>query len=91
MSPETIQMFEDALGMFAFLAVELTLLFLAISYLVGVLQEFITPEKIQSILSSRKGKGYVIAALLGQSPPSVPARPFLFLRGCCVPGLALGR
>ncbi|WP_271274557.1 permease [Aliamphritea hakodatensis] len=81
MSPETIQMFEDALGMFAFLAVELTLLFLAISYLVGVLQEFITPEKIQSILSSRKGKGYVIAALLGAITPFCSCSTIPFLKG----------
>ncbi|MBN3561206.1 permease [Amphritea spongicola] len=74
-------MFEDALGMFAFLAVELTLLFLAISYLVGVLQEFITPEKIQSILSSRKGKGYVIAALLGAITPFCSCSTIPFLKG----------
>lgn len=81
MSPETIQMFEDALGMFAFLAVELTLLFLAISYLVGILQEFITPEKIQSILSSRKGKGYVVAALLGAITPFCSCSTIPFLKG----------
>ena len=53
-------MAKEALDMFAFLATELIILFLAISYIVGVLQEFLTPEKIQSILSSRKGKGYVV-------------------------------
>lgn len=81
MSPEIVQMLEDALGMFAFLAVELTLLFLAISYLVGVLQEFITPEKIQSILSSRNGKGYVIAALLGAITPFCSCSTIPFLKG----------
>ncbi|GAL04355.1 transporter [Photobacterium aphoticum] len=56
MSPEIVTMIKDAADMFLFLAAELTVLFLVVSYLVGVLQEFLTPEKIQSILSSRKGK-----------------------------------
>ena len=67
--------------MFAFLATELIILFLVISYLVGVLQEFITPEKIQSILSSRKGKGYVIAALLGAITPFCSCSTIPFLKG----------
>ena len=57
----TNEMVYEALNMFAFLAVELTLLFLLISYLVGVLQEYIPPSKMQSILSSKNGKGYIIA------------------------------
>lgn len=80
-SPEIITMLDDALGMFVFLAAELTLLFLAISYLVGVLQAFITPEKIQSILSSRNGKGYVIAALLGAITPFCSCSTIPFLKG----------
>lgn len=55
--------------MFGFLAVELTLLFLLISYIVGVLQEYIPPEKIQSILSGKNGKGYFVAGLLGAITP----------------------
>jgi len=81
MSPELITMLEEALGMFAFLAVELTILFLAISYIVGILQEFITPAKVQSILSSRKGKGYVIAALLGAITPFCSCSTIPFLKG----------
>lgn len=50
----TLDLIQKTLNMFMFLAVELTLLFLAISYLVGVLQEYIPPSKIQSILSSIK-------------------------------------
>jgi len=44
----TTEMLIEALNMFAFLAVELTALFLVISYLVGVLQEHIPPSRIQS-------------------------------------------
>jgi len=81
MSPEILTMAREALDMFAFLATELIILFLVISYLVGVLQEFITPEKIQSILSSRKGKGYIIAALLGAITPFCSCSTIPFLKG----------
>lgn len=81
MSPEFVTMFKEAAGMFLFLAAELTVLFLVISYLVGVLQEFLTPEKIQSILSSRNGKGYVIAALLGSITPFCSCSTIPFLKG----------
>ena len=47
-----MNMVTEALNMFVFLGVELTALFLVISYLVGVLQEFIPPARIQGILSS---------------------------------------
>ncbi len=75
----TQNMMMDTLNMFIFLAVELTLLFLLISYLVGVLQEYIPPSKIQSILSSKNGKGYLVAALLGAITPfcSCSTIPFL--------------
>ena len=81
MTPETIVMIKSTLEMFIFLAVELTLLFLVISYLVGVLQEFIPPEKIERLLSSKKGKGYVIAALLGAITPFCSCSTIPFLKG----------
>ncbi|NLS12604.1 permease [Vibrio sp. SM6] len=81
MSPEILAMAKEALDMFAFLAAELIVLFLAISYIVGVLQDFLTPEKIQSILSSKKGKGYIIAALLGSITPFCSCSTIPFLKG----------
>ena len=81
MSNEMLTMLKDALDMFAFLAAELIILFLAISYIVGILQELLTPEKIQSILSSRNGKGYVIAALLGAITPFCSCSTIPFLKG----------
>ncbi|WP_166418439.1 permease [Cochlodiniinecator piscidefendens] len=81
MSPELLTGVENALNMFLFLAVELTLLFLLISYGVGVLQEFISPERIQSILSSRNGKGYIMAALLGAITPFCSCSTIPFLKG----------
>ncbi|MBW3698277.1 permease [Vibrio sp. T187] len=81
MTTDYMTMARDALDMFAFLATELIILFLAISYIVGVLQEFLTPEKIQSILSSRNGKGYVVAALLGAITPFCSCSTIPFLKG----------
>ena len=69
MSPEMVAMLEDALGMFAYLGVELTALFLVISFIVGVIQEFLPAKKIQSILSSKSGRGYFSAAVLGGVTP----------------------
>ena len=77
----TQEMVLDTLGMFAFLAVELTILFLLISYLVGVLQEYIPPSKIQSILSGKNGKGYIIAGLLGAITPFCSCSTIPFLKG----------
>lgn len=81
MNNEFMTMASEALDMFAFLAAELIILFLAISYIVGVLQEFLTPEKIQSILSSRNGKGYIVAALLGAITPFCSCSTIPFLKG----------
>ncbi len=81
MSPEIINMIKETANMFAFLATELIILFLVISYFVGILQEYIPPEKVQSILSSRKGKGYIIAALLGAITPFCSCSTIPFLKG----------
>ncbi|KXO09523.1 hypothetical protein AKG98_1114 [Moritella sp. JT01] len=77
----TQAMVMDTLGMFGFLAVELTVLFLLISYLVGVLQEYIPPAKIQSILSGKHGKGYIVAGLLGAITPFCSCSTIPFLKG----------
>ncbi len=77
----TSSMVIDTLNMFVFLSVELTVLFLAISYLVGVLQEYIPPEKIQKILSDKHGKGYFIAGLLGAITPFCSCSTIPFLKG----------
>lgn len=76
-----IKMVQDTLNMFAFLAVELTVLFLLISYLVGILQEYIPPTKIQSILSGKKGKGYIVAGFLGAITPFCSCSTIPFLKG----------
>lgn len=77
----TQQMLFDTLQMFIFLAVELTALFLIISYLVGVLQLYIPPSKIQRILSSKNGKGYIVAGFLGAITPFCSCSTIPFLKG----------
>ena len=81
MNPELVTMAKEAADMFVFLAVELTVLFLAISYIVGVLQEYIPPAKIQSILASKKGKGFIVAGFLGAITPFCSCSTIPFLKG----------
>ena len=76
--------------MFLFLSVELTLLFIGISYLVGILQEYITPSKIQSILSAKHHKGYVISAFLGSISPFCSCSTIPFLKGLIRAGAGFG-
>ncbi|MEC4727905.1 permease [Shewanella sp. D64] len=80
-TPNTINMIQETLHMFMFLAVELTILFLVISYLVGVLQEYIPPSMIQNILSSKNGKGYLVAGFLGAITPFCSCSTIPFLKG----------
>lgn len=81
MNQDIAHMAQEAFGMFVFLAAELTVLFLAISYVVGVLQSYLTPEKIQSVLSSQNGKGYLVAALMGSITPFCSCSTIPFLKG----------
>ncbi|WP_428808251.1 permease [Vibrio lamellibrachiae] len=76
-----MSMVKETLNMFAFLAVELTVLFLLISYFVGVLQVYIPPTKIQSILSGKNGKGYIVAGFLGAITPFCSCSTIPFLKG----------
>lgn len=77
----TENMVFEALHMFVFLAIELTVLFLLISYLVGALQAYIPPDKIRDILSSKNGKGYIIAGFLGAITPFCSCSTIPFLKG----------
>lgn len=48
---------------------ELAILFIAISALVGALNEWLPAEKTRHYLSARHGRGYLIGALIGASTP----------------------
>jgi uncharacterized membrane protein YraQ (UPF0718 family) len=81
MSAEFASMASETLNMFMFLAVELSILYIVVSYAVGVLQEYITQEKIQALLTSKNGRGYVIAAALGAITPFCSCSTIPFLKG----------
>tara|TARA_R110002096_G_scaffold416576_3_gene619816 strand:- start:265950 stop:266888 length:939 start_codon:yes stop_codon:yes gene_type:complete len=69
MTPEIEMMLLESSRMFIQLFLELTLLFLAISYFVGLLNQKLPAKKIQALLGGRKGRGYFIAAGLGAVTP----------------------
>ncbi len=48
---------------------ELALLFVLISALVGALNAWLPPERIQHWLSARHGRGYLLGALIGSATP----------------------
>ncbi|MDX1551022.1 MAG: permease [Marinobacter sp.] len=75
------QEMQDTLGMFAFLAIELSVLFLLISLLVGVLQRYVPQEKIAALLSARRGRSYLLAALLGAITPFCSCSTIPLLKG----------
>ncbi|MDZ7803298.1 permease [Thiohalophilus sp.] len=77
MSPQL----QDTLSMFAFLAVELSVLFIGISLLVGVLQRHIPPSKVEALLSSNQRRGYFLAAGLGAITPFCSCSTIPMLKG----------
>lgn len=79
--PDYGTMIWDSVGMFLFLAAELSLLFLLISYGVGVLQQYIPEAKVQALLGGRGGRGYFIAAALGAITPFCSCSTIPMLRG----------
>ncbi len=72
---------QNTLNKFVFLAIELSVLFLGISLLVGMLQRHISPEKIESLLSGGRGRGYFIAAALGAITPFCSCSTIPMLKG----------
>ena len=69
MNTELIAKASQALDMFIFLTVELTLLFLVISFVIGIILDYMPAKRIQAILGSKGGKGYISAGLLGALTP----------------------
>ena len=62
------KLYESA-GMFVQLFTELTVLFLAISFAVALINQKLPAEKIQRILGAHQGRGYIVAAGLGAVTP----------------------
>ncbi|MBY6186440.1 permease [Marinobacter hydrocarbonoclasticus] len=59
----------SALSMFVYLMAEISILFLVISTLVGVINQKLPKEKVQALLGGRGGRGYFMAAGLGGLTP----------------------
>jgi len=68
-NPQLERMFWDSIEMFIQLFVELTVLFLAISFLVSLINQKLPAKQIQRLLGAQKGHGYLMAAGLGAVTP----------------------
>jgi uncharacterized membrane protein YraQ (UPF0718 family) len=68
-SPDTQIMLMNSIEMFIQLFVELSLLFIIISYAVALINQKLPAEKIQRLLGGRNGRGYITAAGLGAITP----------------------
>ncbi len=60
---------QDSLVFFLLVSLEMAVLFVGVSFLVGVILEVLPPERVGNILSSRNGKGYAVGAGLGALTP----------------------
>lgn len=60
---------QETIGFFLYTMIELTILFVGISFLVGVINEFLPQDKVKHWLSGRRGSGYLIGSLLGGLTP----------------------
>lgn len=76
-----LAMLQDAAEMFVFLAVELSLLFIVISAGVSLRRQKVPDHKIQQMMGARKGRGYLLAALLGAVTPFCSCSTIPMLRG----------
>ncbi|EID1643396.1 permease [Salmonella enterica] len=76
-----ISMLQDAAEMFLFLAVELSFLFIVISAGVSLIRQKVPDHKIQKMMGAKKGKGYLLASLLGAVTPFCSCSTIPMLRG----------
>ncbi|MCG6931515.1 MAG: permease [Desulfofustis sp.] len=60
---------KETVGFFSYTMVELAILFVGISFLVGVINEFLPQDNVKRWLSGRNGRGYLIGSLLGGLTP----------------------
>jgi hypothetical protein len=81
----------DAWNYFLHLAIVLTPLFVGASFLVGLAQEYLPPERVESILRSRdQGTGNVLAAGLGAVTPFCSCSTVPVLAGLLGAGAPVG-
>ncbi|MCP9760831.1 permease, partial [Aquitalea sp. S1-19] len=81
---------QSAAAMFVFLALELSLLFVVISFAVAAIQHKLPAGKVQSLLSSQKGSGYLTAAAIGSVTPFCSCSTIPMLNGLLRAGAGFG-
>ncbi|RQW29190.1 permease [Rhodobacteraceae bacterium CH30] len=86
----SIASLQSAASMFVFLALELSLLFVLISFVVAVIQHKLPAGKVQSLLSSKKGSGYLTAAAIGSVTPFCSCSTIPMLNGLLRAGAGFG-
>jgi len=86
----SIASLQSAAAMFVFLALELSLLFVLISFAVAVIQHKLPASKVQSLLSSKKGSGYLTAAAIGSVTPFCSCSTIPMLNGLLRAGAGFG-
>lgn len=89
-SNELIAASSETLWMFLYLAAELSILFIAISFAVEVIQQWLPAGKIQSILSAKRRSAYVSAAALGAITPFCSCSTIPMLNGLLRAGAGFG-
>lgn len=80
----------QSLQFFAFAMVELTILFVGISFIVGCINEFLPQEKVKRVLSGKKGRGYVVGAALGGLTPFCSCSTIPMMVGLLKAGAGFG-
>lgn len=80
----------QSLNFFAFAMVELTILFVGISFIVGCINEFLPQEKVKNVLSGRKGRGYLVGAALGGMTPFCSCSTIPMMVGLLKAGAGFG-
>lgn len=73
--------FQDTLGMFLFLAVELSALFLAVSFLVSLLRRRLPAGLIERWLGDDRPRSYLLAAAIGALTPFCSCSTIPMLKG----------
>ncbi|MCW9033086.1 MAG: permease [Rhodospirillales bacterium] len=66
---EHLPQLQDSLIFFVAVMAEMAILFVGITFLVGVMMDLLPAEKISNLLSAKRGKGYLIGAGLGALTP----------------------
>jgi len=86
-----INNFEVALGFFVCISLELTILFIGITFLVSLLLQYVSQEKVQKLLAGRRlGLGNFIGAAVGGVVPFCSCSAVPMLMGLLELGIPFG-